>query len=81
MTRWYQDESRAPPWMWCGHVPMARPILSLICQTSIIAPHIGGATFEAALRGVTILAKQLEQFIDGQPMSYVANQVAVGGQR
>ncbi len=55
------------------------PLLDL--PNVIIAPHIGGATFEAALRGVTILAKQLEQFIDGQPMSYVANQVAVGGQR
>ena len=33
-------------------------------ENVIITPHIGGATFEAALLGVEILAGQLEQYLE-----------------
>lgn len=60
-----------------GGVP--NPLLAL--PNVVIAPHIGGATFEAALRGVTILAEQIERYIEGEPMRFVANGIAVGGTR
>ncbi len=50
------------------------PLLTL--PNVIIAPHIGGATFEAALRGVTILVEQLERHVHGEPMRFVVNNVA-----
>lgn len=55
------------------------PLLTL--PNVIIAPHIGGATFEAALRGVTILVEQIERHLHGEPMRFVANAVAAGGAR
>jgi D-3-phosphoglycerate dehydrogenase / 2-oxoglutarate reductase len=54
----------------------SNPLLAL--PNVIIAPHIGGATFEAALRGVTILAEQVEHYVNGEPMRFVANEVSVG---
>ena len=39
----------------------------------IITPHIGGATHEAALRGVQILADQLGDYLLGQPMQHTVN--------
>lgn len=47
----------------------------------IITPHIGGATYEAALRGVQILAAQIERYLAGQPMQYVANKGIAGSSR
>ncbi len=44
------------------------PLLSL--PNVIVTPHIGGATYEAAQRGVQILAGQLGQYLAGQPMQF-----------
>ncbi len=44
------------------------PLLSL--PNVIVTPHIGGATYEAALRGVQILAGQLSHYLIGQPMQF-----------
>ncbi len=48
------------------------PLVSL--PNVIITPHIGGATHEAALRGVQILAAQIDHYLAGQPMQHVVNQ-------
>lgn len=48
------------------------PLVSL--SNVIITPHIGGATHEAALRGVQILAAQIDRYLAGQPMQHVVNQ-------
>ena len=50
------------------------PLRSL--ENVIITPHIGGATFEAALRGVEILAQQVELYASGQTMQHVVNPAA-----
>lgn len=55
------------------------PLASL--PNVIITPHIGGATHEAALRGVQILAAQIEQYLAGQLMQYVVNNGIAGGSR
>ena len=47
----------------------------------IITPHIGGATHEAALRGVQILADQLGQYLVGQPMQHAVNLNRFGSSR
>lgn len=49
------------------------PLVSL--PNVIVTPHIGGATHEAALRGVQILARQIERYLAGHPMQYVVNKV------
>ncbi len=36
----------------------------------IVTPHIGGATHEAALRGVQILAEQISHYLVGKPMQH-----------
>jgi len=48
------------------------PLVSL--PNVIITPHIGGATHEAALRGVQILAAQIDRYLAGQPMQHVVDQ-------
>ena len=55
------------------------PLVSL--PNVIITPHIGGATHEAALRGVKILAAQIDCYLAGQPMQHVVNQDKTGGSR
>lgn len=55
------------------------PLASL--PNVIVTPHIGGATYEAALRGVQILAAQLDHYLLGQPMQYVVNQDTAGSSR
>jgi len=40
----------------------------------IITPHIGGATFDAAVRGVAIVADDIHRYATGEPMRHVANQ-------
>lgn len=49
-------------------VGVSSPLLSL--PNVIVTPHIGGATYEAALRGVQILAAQLSHYLIGQPMQF-----------
>ncbi len=48
---------------------VANPLVAL--PNVIITPHIGGATHEAALRGVQILADQLKCYSAGQPMQHM----------
>lgn len=48
---------------------VANPLVGL--PNVIITPHIGGATHEAALRGVQILAAQIKCYQNGQPMQYM----------
>ncbi|MHB8595553.1 MAG: NAD(P)-dependent oxidoreductase [Ktedonobacteraceae bacterium] len=55
------------------------PLLTL--PNVIVTPHIGGATYEAALRGVQILATQVERYLVGQPMQHVVNQDRAGSSR
>jgi D-3-phosphoglycerate dehydrogenase len=57
----------------------ANPLTSL--PNVIITPHIGGATYEAALRGIQILVAQLDHYLLGQPMQYVVNQDTAGSSR
>jgi D-3-phosphoglycerate dehydrogenase / 2-oxoglutarate reductase len=58
---------------------MPSPLVSL--PNVIVTPHIGGATHEAALRGVQILASQIDHYIAGKPMQHVANQNVTGSSR
>lgn len=48
---------------------VANPLVGL--PNAIITPHIGGATHEAALRGVQILAAQIKCYQNGQPMQHM----------
>jgi D-3-phosphoglycerate dehydrogenase len=43
----------------------------------VITPHIGGATHETLLRGVTMVAAEIERFAAGQPLGSVVNRTAV----
>ncbi len=43
----------------------------------VITPHIGGATHETLLRGVTMVAEEIERFADGVSMGAVVNRAAV----
>jgi D-3-phosphoglycerate dehydrogenase / 2-oxoglutarate reductase len=52
------------------------PLVSL--PNVIVTPHIGGATHEAALRGVQILAGQIDHYLTGQPMQHVVNRGTTG---
>lgn len=49
------------------------PLMTL--ENVIITPHIGGATFEAALLGVEILAGQLEQYLEHGTLEHAVNRV------
>jgi D-3-phosphoglycerate dehydrogenase len=62
---------------WSENAPS--PLLAL--PNVIITPHIGGATYEAALRGVQILAAQLTRYLAGQPMQHMVNQDKAGSSR
>jgi D-3-phosphoglycerate dehydrogenase len=55
------------------------PLVSL--PNVIVTPHIGGATHEAALRGVQILADQIDRYLAGQPMQHVVNRSVTGSSR
>jgi len=52
------------------------PLLGL--DNVVITPHIGGATHETLLRGVTMVAAEIERFVKGEPMQSVVNRAAVG---
>jgi len=43
----------------------------------VITPHIGGATHETLLRGVTMVAAEIERFNAGEPLVNVVNRAAV----
>jgi len=43
----------------------------------VITPHIGGATHETLLRGVTMVAAEIERFAAGDPLVNVVNRAAV----
>ena len=43
----------------------------------VITPHIGGATHETLLRGVTMVADEIERFVAGEPLRAVVNRAEV----
>jgi D-3-phosphoglycerate dehydrogenase len=43
----------------------------------VITPHIGGATHETLLRGVTMVAEEVKRFAAGEPPRAVVNRAAV----
>ena len=47
-------------------------------ENVVITPHIGGATHETLLRGVTMIAAEIERFAAGEPLVSVVNRRAVG---
>ncbi len=46
-------------------------------ENVVITPHIGGATHETLLRGVTMLAEEIQRFAAGEPPRAVVNRAAV----
>jgi D-3-phosphoglycerate dehydrogenase / 2-oxoglutarate reductase len=48
-------------------------------ENVVITPHIGGATHETLLRGVTMVADEIQRFAAGEPLRAVVNRAAVGG--
>ncbi len=43
----------------------------------VITPHIGGATHETLLRGVTMIAEEIDRFVRGEPLVAVVNRAPV----
>jgi D-3-phosphoglycerate dehydrogenase len=48
-------------------------------ENVVITPHIGGATHETLLRGVTMVADEIQRFAAGEPLRAVVNRVVSGG--
>ena len=48
-------------------------------ENVVITPHIGGATHETLLRGVTMVADEIQRFAAGEPLRAVVNRAASGG--
>ena len=46
-------------------------------ENVIITPHIGGATYETLLRGVTMVADEISRFTSGRPLGSVVNRAVV----
>lgn len=46
-------------------------------ENVVITPHIGGATHETLLRGVTMVAEEIRRFNAGEPMHAVVNRAEV----
>ncbi|HEV2033780.1 MAG TPA: NAD(P)-dependent oxidoreductase [Candidatus Dormibacteraeota bacterium] len=46
-------------------------------ENVVITPHIGGATHETLLRGVTMVAHEIARFTAGEPLQEVINRAAV----
>lgn len=52
----------------------SRPVNPLIeMDNTIVMPHIGGATFETTTKGAMIVAKQVERYLEGEPLETVVN--------
>lgn len=51
------------------------PLLGL--DNVIITPHIGGATHETLLRGVTMVAAEIDRFVNHEPMRSVVNKTSI----
>jgi phosphoglycerate dehydrogenase-like enzyme len=47
-------------------------------ENVVITPHIGGATHETLLRGVTMVAGEIQRFASGEPLRAVVNRAVVG---
>jgi D-3-phosphoglycerate dehydrogenase len=58
--------------------PLHGPHPLLRHQNVVITPHIGGATHETLLRGVTMVAAEIARFASGGSLSAVVNRAAVG---
>jgi D-3-phosphoglycerate dehydrogenase len=43
----------------------------------VLTPHIGGATHETLLRGVEMIAAEIERFSAGEPLENVADRAAL----
>jgi len=46
-------------------------------ENVVITPHVGGATHETLLRGVTMVAGEIKRFASGEPLRAVINRAAV----
>ena len=46
-------------------------------ENIVITPHIGGATHETLLRGVTMVAEEVARFAAGEPLRSVINRAAI----
>jgi len=46
-------------------------------ENVVITPHIGGATHETLLRGVIMVAEEIQRFAAGEPLRLVVNRAAV----
>lgn len=46
-------------------------------ENVVITPHIGGATHETLLRGVTMVAEEINRFAAGEPLRAVVNRAVV----
>ena len=46
-------------------------------ENVVITPHIGGATHETLLRGVTMVADEIQRFAAGEPLRAVVNRAAL----
>ncbi|HEV2029114.1 MAG TPA: NAD(P)-dependent oxidoreductase [Candidatus Dormibacteraeota bacterium] len=58
--------------------PQGGPHPLLRHENVVITPHIGGATHETLLRGVTMVAVEIQRFVSGEPLRAVVNRAAVG---
>jgi D-3-phosphoglycerate dehydrogenase len=56
---------------------MAGPHPLLRHDNVVITPHIGGATHETLLRGVTMVAEEVRRFAAGEPLRAVVNRAVV----
>jgi D-3-phosphoglycerate dehydrogenase len=59
-------------------IPQAGPHPLLRHENVVITPHIGGATHETLLRGVTMVAEEIQRFAGGQRLNAVVNRAASG---
>ena len=57
--------------------PQGGPHPLLRHENVVITPHIGGATHETLLRGVTMVAEEIRRFSAGKPMRAVVNRAEV----
>ncbi|MDA4113266.1 MAG: NAD(P)-binding domain-containing protein [Thaumarchaeota archaeon] len=56
----------------------ARPINPLVeLDSTIVMPHLGGATFETTTKGAVIVAKQVERYLRGERLETVVNPEAL----